>query len=94
VEDVAMRGRKPLPLKIAPGDLDVLRGLASGAGGRRYQCARARIVLAVAAGERIRVVAERHQCAESTVWRLCRRYERGGLSGLLADGRRTLARQR
>ena len=89
-----MRGRKPLPLRIAPGDRDVLQGLANGAGGRRYQITRARIILAVAAGERIRVIASRHDCAESTVWRLCRRYENGGLTALLADGRRSLVRQR
>ncbi|HMB05268.1 MAG TPA: hypothetical protein VKP69_16210 [Isosphaeraceae bacterium] len=28
------------------------------------------------------------QCDEATVWRTCRRYERSGLQGLRADGRK------
>ncbi|MCC6417588.1 MAG: hypothetical protein IT429_05005 [Gemmataceae bacterium] len=46
-----------------------------------YQSQRARIVLVIAAAA---------GCNASTVWRICRLYEQGGLSSLLADGRRTL----
>jgi transposase len=52
-----------------------------------HQAQRARVVLALAAGERTSAVAAREGCDTSTVWRACRRYERGGLSALLADGR-------
>jgi transposase len=48
---------------------------------------RAKIVLAIAAGERQHSVATRLECDEATVWRVCERYRHGGLAGLLADGR-------
>ena len=44
-----------------------------------FQVQHARIVLAVAAGERIRHMACRLECDRATVWRVCRRYEQGGL---------------
>ena len=40
----------------------------------------ARIVLAVAAGERVGDLAARLECDRTTVWRVCRRYEQGGLT--------------
>jgi hypothetical protein len=82
-----MRGRKPRPVRLAPGDYPVLRLLARGEGVPAQQARRARVLLAVAGGERTSVVAAREGCDASTVWRACRRYERGGLSALLADGR-------
>lgn len=86
-----MRGRKPRPIKIAPADLPVLRLIARRDDLPWYQVQRARIVLAVAEGQRTNDVAERLACDASTIWRACRRYEGGGLSGLLADGRRDRA---
>jgi hypothetical protein len=44
-------------------------------------------VLAIAAGERRHVVADRMQCDEATVWRTCQQYEESGLAGLLTDQR-------
>lgn len=82
-----MRGRKPRPIKIAPADLPVLELIARGGDLRWYQVQRARIVLALAEGQRTHEVARQVGCNTSTVWRVCRRYERGGLSSLLADGR-------
>src|SRR5262245_5181669 len=52
-----------------------------------YQVRRARIVLAVAAGQRTRDVASPLDCGVATVRRTCERYRREGLDGLLADGR-------
>jgi hypothetical protein len=67
-----------------------MRWIARDAGALpEYQVQRARIVLAVAEGDRIQHVAELMSCDEATVWRTCRRYEHAGLSGLLADGRRS-----
>jgi hypothetical protein len=82
-----MRGRKPRPFAIAPTDYPVLRVIACGDGFPAYQARRARLLLAIAAGERPSVVAAQAGCDASTVWRACRRYEVGGLSGLLADRR-------
>jgi hypothetical protein len=53
-----------------------------------YQVQHARIVLAVAAGEAIQDVAYRMECDPATVWRVCRRYEQGGLNHLLEEAPR------
>jgi hypothetical protein len=82
-----MRGRKPRPLAVAPADYAVLRMIAQRSDLPWYQVQRARVVLATAAGQRTTVVAAQTGCDTSTVWRICRRYEQGGLSSLLADGR-------
>jgi hypothetical protein len=83
-----MRGRKPRPLIIAPTDLPVLRLIAQGNRLPGEQVRRARIVLGIATGQRSTALAQELGCDTSTVWRHCRRYERGGLSGLLANGRK------
>src|SRR5262245_66685508 len=80
-----MRGRKPRPLSIAPADQPILEGLARSRRLAFYQVQHARIVLAVAAGEPVQAVAARLECDRATVWRVCRRYEQGGLKGLLLD---------
>jgi hypothetical protein len=84
-----MRGRKPRRVAIVPSDLSVLQWIARGENLPPYQAQRARIVLAIAEGKRTQRVAEEAGCDEATVWRTCRRYEEWGLSGLLADGRRS-----
>jgi len=84
-----MRGRKPRRVSIAPADLPVLRLIAQGHHVPIYQAQRAQIILAIATGERTQAIAKHVGCDEATVWRTCRRYEQSGLSGLLADGRRS-----
>jgi hypothetical protein len=84
-----MRGRKPRQVTITPTDYSVLRWIAQGDHLPAFQVQRARIVLAIAGGERTQAVAEKVGCDEATVWRTCRKYEQQGLSGLLADGRRS-----
>lgn len=79
-----MRGRRPRPLSIDPADLLVLRRVARSDSSPWYQVRRARIVLANAHGVPTTLVAFQMQCDEATVWRTCRRYEQGGLTGLLA----------
>ena len=86
-----MRGRKPREIDLAPSDQPVLHWIAQSMSLPWYQVQRARIVLAIAAGERTRAVAEKLNCDDATVWRVCRRYELSGLSGLLANGRRRSA---
>jgi hypothetical protein len=87
-----MRGRKPRALTIAPSDEVVLRWIVKAQSLPLYQVQRAQMVLAIAAGERINVVAAQLGCDEATIWRACRRYEQSGLSGLLA-GRRVRTRR-
>jgi len=78
-----MRGRRPEPLTIAPPDADTLRTVAHSDSLPWFQVRRARIVLALAAGERRRPLAARLDCDEATVWRTCERYRREGLARLL-----------
>src|SRR5437660_9958083 len=80
-----MRGRKPLPLALAPEDLPVLQHIARGRTLPWLQVQHARILLAVAAGQQVGAVAMQGQCDPSTVWRVCRRYERAGVAAVLAD---------
>ncbi|MHB1427056.1 MAG: IS630 family transposase [Gemmataceae bacterium] len=80
-----MRGRLPRPLTIADADAPVLQGVARSRRLAWFQVQHARIVLAVAAGEPIQEVASRMECDRATVWRVCRRYEQGGLKDLLLD---------
>jgi Winged helix-turn helix len=79
-----MRGRRPRPLSIAPADLPVLQQIARAESLPWYQVRRARIVLANSRGVRTSTIAFQMQCDEATVWRTRRRYEREGLTGLLA----------
>jgi hypothetical protein len=80
-----MGGRKPRPVKLADADIPVLQAVARHRRLCWFQVQHARILLAVAAGEPIQAVASRLECDRTTVWRLCRRYEQAGLSGLLLD---------
>src|SRR5437660_9030137 len=80
-----MRGRRPRPLTISAADTPILEAVAHSRCLAWCQVQHARIVLAVAAGERVGDLATRLECDRTTVWRVCRRYEQGGLSKLLLD---------
>lgn len=82
-----MRGRRPDRLTIAQRDQEVLYSVAHCGSLPWFQVQRARIVLAIAAGERQGLVAARLECDEATVWRACQRYRRDSLVGLFDDGR-------
>src|SRR4051794_20217842 len=83
-----MRGRRPERLKIARRDADALSAAAHSSSLPWFQVQRAKIVLAIAAGEHQSWVAARLECNQTTVWRACQRYRRGGLATLFTDGRR------
>ena len=82
-----MRGRRPEKLTIARRDADALHSVAHSGSLPWFQVQRAKIVLAIAAGERQCSVAARLECDEATVWRTCQRYRQDGLASLFADGR-------
>jgi transposase len=82
-----MRGRRPEILTLARSDQDFLTSVAHSGSLPWSQVQRAKIVLAIAAGERQCSVAARLECDEATVWRTCQRYRQGGLACLFADGR-------
>lgn len=83
-----MRGRKPCPLAIAPADLSPVQTVVRSRCLPWFQVLHARILLLVAVGEPIQRVAAHLACDRSTVWRVCRRYEKGGLPRLLTDAPR------
>jgi hypothetical protein len=80
-----MRGRKPRSLTIAAADRPILEFVAHDRRLAWFQVQRARIILAIAAGERVSDLTDRLECDRTTVWRVCRRYEQGGLKQLLQD---------
>src|SRR5262249_35820443 len=80
-----MSGRKPRPLNIADGDLPTLQRFARARQLAWFQVQHARGCRAAAAGEPTGAIAARLDCDPATVWRVCRRYERGGLKALLLD---------
>src|SRR5437660_3939695 len=82
-----MRGRKPEKLTIARRDRDALHSAAHRGSLPWFEVQRAKIVLAIAAGERQCSVAARLECDEATVWRACERYRQDGLARLFADDR-------
>src|SRR5947209_2842085 len=82
-----MRGRPPNRLAISRHDQAILQQIARSDSLPWYQVRRARIVLALAAGERVQSIAERLECDPATVWRTGQRYSQSGLEGLLADSR-------
>jgi len=82
-----MRGRRPEKLGLARQDADALHGVAHSDSLPWLQVRRAKIVLAIAAGERRCSVAARLECDEATVWRTCQRYRQEGLASLFVDGR-------
>ena len=79
-----MRGRRPRPLTLGAADRAVLRQVATADSLPWFQVRRARIVLAIASGERSQSVAARMECDRATVWRTCRRYEDSGAADLMA----------
>ena len=83
-----MRGRKPRRVRIATSDISTLQQVARSRMLPWFQVQRARVILAVADGERIQTVALQMQCDPSTVWRICRRYEQGGIERLLSEALR------
>ena len=82
-----MRGRQPEVLTIRPADIAELERIAHSDMSPWYQVRRARIVLEIAAGQRREELASQLECDQSTIWRTCQRYRRGGLVRLLSDHR-------
>jgi hypothetical protein len=80
-----MRGRKPRPLTISAVDTPILEFVAHSRRLAWFQVQHARITLAIAAGQRVGDLADRLACDRTTIWRVRRRYERGGLKQLLQD---------
>ena len=77
-----MHGHRPEKLTIVGPDRDTLHSAAHSGSLPWFQVQRAKIVLAIAAGERPWSVAARLECDPATVWRACQRYRRDGLQSV------------
>lgn len=80
-----MRGRRPRLLTIPAADRPTLEFVAHDRRLAWFQVQHARIILAIAAGGRVSDLADHLACDRTTIWRVCRRYEQGGLKQLLQD---------
>ena len=82
-----MRGRLPERLRLTAADEARLLKTAHSDSLPWLEVRRAKIVLAIAGGQRRCLLAAELGCDEATIWRTCERYQQSGLDGLLADHR-------
>lgn len=87
VGTMRMRGRRPDTVTIHASDKSELERIAHSDTLSWFRVRRARIVLGMAVGRRREDLASELDCAESTIWRTCQRYQRLGLDSLLTDQR-------
>jgi hypothetical protein len=66
-----VRPGTPRGLSLAAHDVSLLEQIARSRILLWFQVQRARMVLAIAGGERVQTVAFQMQCDPSTIWRLC-----------------------
>lgn len=74
-----MRGRKPRGVKLKPEDIPRLEALVRRGKTEQRIARRARILLGMHQGERVKELRERVEQDPATIWRVCRRYEERGI---------------
>jgi len=84
-----MRGRKPKPMKLTAKDVTVLQHLLRDGQTPQRVARRARILLARTGEARVAQVVAKVELDPATVWRVCERYEHGGLAAALYDAERS-----
>ena len=77
-----MRGRKPRGMELEPEDVAKLEALVRSGKTEQRTARRARVLLAMHRGERVKQLSERVEQDPSTVWRVCRRYEKRGIEAV------------
>lgn len=77
-----MRGRRPKPFAVSPDIERILRRIARDVARPYISVVRARILLARAAGERVKRIADRFQVDESAVWRIVNHFSANGFRSL------------
>ncbi|OAI48643.1 hypothetical protein AYO44_06685 [Planctomycetaceae bacterium SCGC AG-212-F19] len=82
-------GRKPNPVVLHEDDERLLQGIAASTCWEPCQVRNAKVVLAMAKGERVKNVAWELGFSVAGVRRVCRRFQREGVSGLLTVRQRT-----
>lgn len=83
-----MRGRKPRQLNVNPDDIPRLRRIARNIELPWKQVRLARVVLAIAADDRIQNIAAQIRCDPATVWRIAREFEQLGMACFYQQPRR------
>ena len=85
-----MRGRKPEPFRLKPKDQTYLHDLLRDGQTPLKVARRAQILLGRANGEqRILSLGEKVERERTTIWRVCERYDQGGLAAALYDAPRS-----
>ena len=84
-----MRGRKTKPFALKSGDAKKLRQLLRHGDLAQRVARRARILLARKQARSIGQIAAKVDQERTTVWRVCQRYQDGGLSAALYDASRS-----
>jgi transposase len=77
-----MRGRKPRGVELKPEDVPKLEALVHSGKTEQRTARRARVLLGMRWGERVKQLSERVEQDPSTVWRVCRRYEERGIEAV------------
>jgi hypothetical protein len=77
-----MRGRKPRSIELKPEDVVALEAILHNGKTELRTARRARILLGVHWGERMKTLSERVEQDPATLWRVCRRYEERGIEAV------------
>ena len=77
-----MRGRKPRGVELKPDDIAQLEDLLRSGKTEQRIARRARMLLGMHRGERVKPLSEKVEQDPSTLWRVCRRYEERGLEAV------------
>jgi transposase len=77
-----MRGRKPRAVQLKAEDVPVLEALVRSGKTEHRVARRARILLEMDRQERVKLLSKRVEQDSSTVWRVCRRYEKRGIEAV------------
>lgn len=77
-----MRGRKPRGVQLKAEDVPVLEALVRSGKTEQRVARRARILLEIDRQERVKLLSKRVEQDSSTVWRVCRRYEKRGIDAV------------
>src|SRR5262245_62018641 len=76
-------GRRPKPVFLDPEDERLLQEVVDSSYWTSRQVRRAKVVLAMAGGARIVELIEEVQLSRAEIQRICRKFERDGVVGLL-----------
>jgi len=77
-----MRGRKPRGVELKSDDIPELEALVRSGKTEQRTARRARVLLGMHRGEQVKQGSKRGEQDPSTIWRVCRRYEKRGIEAV------------